>query len=320
MTTATLHQQVTLKQFRAFAGVAETASFTRAAERLFLTQSTLTTTIRELESTLGVKLFDRSTREVTLTREGADFYPVVQRLLQDVEAALADIREVAVGRKGHVRIAAGMTIVTTLLTPVIAQFSQRFPAIKVHIRDDNGSGISRRVKSLEADIGISGKFGDDPELIFHPQFRDRFGVVCRCDHALAKKRGRITWRDLDGHRYIESSNDTTVYAMLQRVAGEHRFFSNASFEASSLTSLECLMSEGLGFTVISALAASHNPRGDLVYRELHEPKLEREVCIITKRGRALSPSASAMLEMLKASFASVRLTEGVSRIKAKAIT
>jgi DNA-binding transcriptional LysR family regulator len=313
--SATLAQQVSLKQFRAFASVAETSSFTRAAERLFLTQSTLTTTIRELESTLGVKLFDRSTREVALTREGADFYPVVQRLLQDVEAAIADISEVAVGRKGHVRIAAGMTVVTTLLTPVVAKFAERFPAIKVHIRDDNGSGISRRVKSLEADIGLSGKFGDDAELVFHPQFRDRFGVVCRRDHALAKKRGRITWRDLEGHRYIESSNDTTVYAMLQRVAGENQFFSNAAFEASSLTSLECLMSAGLGFSVISALAASHNPKNDLVYRELHEPKLEREVCIITKRGRALSPAAKNMLEMLKADFARVRLPEGMSRVK-----
>lgn len=318
MTTNSLSIQVTLKQLHAFVGVAKTASFTRAAERLFLTQSTLTITIRELESVLGVKLFDRSTRDVTLTGAGADFYPVVVRLLQDMEAAIADIREVAVGRKGHVRITAGMTIVTTLLTSVVAQFAQKFPAIKVHIRDDNGSGISRRVKSLEADIGISGKFGDDPELVFHPQFRDRFGVVCRRDHTLAKKRGRLTWRDLEGHRYIESSNDTTVYAMLQKVAGEYGFFSNAAFEASSLTSLECLMSEGLGFTVISALAASHNPRGDLVYRELHEPKLEREVCIITKRGRALSPSAEAMLEMLKSNFAKVPLPEGMSRISSRA--
>jgi DNA-binding transcriptional LysR family regulator len=315
MTSATLTSQVTLKQFRAFVAVAETASFTRAAERLFLTQSTLTTTIRELESMLGLKLFDRSTREVALTREGADFYPVVVRLLQDVEAAIGEIREVAVGGKGHVRIAAGMTIVTTLLTAVVAQFSQKYPAIKVHIRDDNGSGISRRVKSLEADIGISGKFGDDPDLEFHPQFRDRFGVVCRRDHPLASKRGRITWRDLAGHRYIESSNDTTIHVMLQRVAGDHSFFSNAAYEASSLSILECLMSGGLGFTVISALAASHNPRGDLVYRELHEPKLEREVCIITKRARTLSPSAAAMFELLKANFAKVALPEGVTRIK-----
>ena len=99
--------------------------------------------------------------------------------------------------------------------------------------------------------------------------------------------------------------------MLQKMAGDHGFFNNAAFEASSLASLEALMSGGLGFSVISALAASHNPRGDLVYRELHEPKLEREVCVITKRARTLSPSAAAMLEILKANFARVVLPEGL---------
>ena len=307
--------QITLKQFRAFVAVANYGSFTRAADKLFLTQSTLTSAIRELEQSIGLRLFDRSTRTVSLTREGAEFLPAISRLLIDVETSVANIRDVALSRRGHVSIAAGMTIVTTLLTPVVARYSRAFPAIKIHIRDDNGSGISRRVKSSEADIGISGKFGDDPELTFLPQFRDRFGVVCRNDHPLAQKTGGIEWTKLEGHRYIESTRDTTVHAMLQKVAGEFTFFNHAAFEASSLTSLECLLGEGLGFTVISALAASHNPGKNLVFRPLLGPVLEREVTIITRKGRALSPAATGMLGMLVESFARNELPPGVTRIK-----
>lgn len=309
--------QVTLKQFRAFEAVAKFGSFTRAADKLFLTQSTLTSAIRELELAIGLRLFDRSTRTVSLTREGAEFLPAISRLLMDVETSVSNIRDIAMSRRGHVSIAAGMTIVTTLLTPVIAKYSRAFPAIKIHIRDDNGSGISRRIKSSEADIGISGKFGDDPELSFLPQFRDRFGVVCRQDHPLANGAGSIGWNQLEGHRYIESTRDTTVHAMLQNVAGDYNFFNHAAFEASSLTSLECLLGEGLGFTVISALAASHNPRKNLVFRPLRSPALEREVTLITRKGRALSPAATGMLDMLIENFAHINLPPGVSRIRVR---
>ena len=177
---------ITLRQIRAFIHVAEAESFTRAAERAYLTQSTLTASVRELEKSLGLSLFDRTTRSVALTADGAEFLPVAVGLIEDFDAAIQSVRAATDLKRGHVRIAAGMTIITTLLAPVVKAFSNTYPAVRVSIRDDNGFGVNRRVKSGEADIGVSGKYEDDPDLNFKPVLKDMFGVVCRRDHPLAK--------------------------------------------------------------------------------------------------------------------------------------
>jgi DNA-binding transcriptional LysR family regulator len=305
---------VTLRQLRAFAAVARHGGFTRAAPALFVSQSALTGTVRQLEGEIGLSLFERTTRQVTLTRAGRDFLPVAERLLQDFDSAMSDIRGVAEGRRGHVRVAAGLSVVTTFLMPAVARFSERYPNIKVHLRDDNGDGINRRVKRGEVDLGISGKFGDDPELEFLPLLEDRFGAVFRADHPLAKHRRGLAWRDLASHRYIESSPDTTVHATLAASVGQERFFGRALYEASSLTSLESLLEQGLGFTVFTALAASHNPSGTLCFKPLSQPTLVRRIGLITRRGRQLAPAALAMREQLLAAVRAMELPKGVRRL------
>jgi DNA-binding transcriptional LysR family regulator len=306
-----------LRQLRAFVAVAQYGGFSRAAPTLFLTQSALTSAVRELESALGAPLFDRTTRQVELTAFGQDFLPTAQRLLQDMDVAWEDARAAARGEKGHVRIAAGLSMVTTFLPPAIVQFSARFPHVKVHVRDDNGDGINRRVERAEVDIGLSGKFGDNPALAFEPLFVDAFGIVCHRQHPLATQRPRPGWKDLTAHRYIASSQDTTVHSTLARAMGDADFFLRPMYEASSLTALESLLEAGLGFAVLTALAASHNPQRNLVFIRLSRPAVTREVCLITRAGRHLSPAAAAFRDILLGHIARCELPGGTRRTLAK---
>jgi DNA-binding transcriptional LysR family regulator len=305
---------ITLRQIRAFIHVAEAESFTRAAERAHLTQSTLTASVRELEKSLGLSLFDRTTRSVALTADGAEFLPVAVGLIQDFDAAVQSVRAVTDLKRGHVRIAAGMTIITTLLAPVVKAFSNNYPAVRVSIRDDNGFGVNRRVKSGEADIGVSGKYEDDPDLTFKPILKDMFGVVCRRDHPLATLDGPIAWRELSNHPYIGSSHDSTVHSMVAKVASQYAFFNSPAYEVSNLAGYESLLEEGLGFTILTALAASHNPAKTLVYRPLTGPAVHRDICIIARKGRSLSPAAAAMAKLLETRMRNAKLPRGVSLI------
>src|SRR4051812_6190915 len=106
-----------LRQIRAFVVVARFSSFTRAADLLHLTQPALTVQIRQLEQALGIKLFDRNTRAVELTRIGRELLPVMERLRGEIDAVVVSTRERAAMRSGIVRIAALPSVAATVLRP-----------------------------------------------------------------------------------------------------------------------------------------------------------------------------------------------------------
>src|SRR4029078_11985711 len=104
-----------LRQLQTFVPVAQLASFTRAAQMLHLSQPALTKQVRQLEETLGVRLFDRNTRTVELTRIGKELAPVVSQLLQEIEAVVVNTKALAAQSRGAIRIAALPSIASTIL-------------------------------------------------------------------------------------------------------------------------------------------------------------------------------------------------------------
>src|SRR5512132_793945 len=113
---------VTLRQLRAFVNVAQFGVFTAAAERLHVTQSALSVMIRGLETELGLRLFDRTTRMVELTDAGREFYPIAEKTLEDLSSAVAHSRELADIKRGRVTIAATTLISSILLPRAVARF------------------------------------------------------------------------------------------------------------------------------------------------------------------------------------------------------
>jgi DNA-binding transcriptional LysR family regulator len=277
---------------------------------MFLTQSSLTAGIQQLEQTVGLKLFDRTTRRVALTREGASFLPVAERLLMEFDAAVTDVRAVAERQRGHVSIAAAPSVVALVLVPAIAGFSAVYPNVSVTVIDGGAELVQRRVLASEADFGVTSKWADDPGLDFRPLIRDRFGVVCRSNHPLARVKRRIAWKRLQTQRYIGLAADTGIHAMLQSTPDLPPALRAPHFEVSSTGSLHAMLAAGLGVSVLPALAGHLAPLDTLAFRELDEPRLEREICIITRRGRALSPAAESMLAMIAQQLQSHPLPPG----------
>ncbi|MBY0269719.1 MAG: LysR family transcriptional regulator [Burkholderiales bacterium] len=305
----------TLRHLRCFATVAREGSFTQAAKRMFITQSSLTAAIQQLEQAVGLRLFDRTTRRVTLTREGISFVPVAERLLSDFDAAVADVRAVAERQRGHVSIAAAPSVVALILAPAIAGFSTTYPNIRVAVSDGGAELVQKHVLASEADFGITSRWADDPGLDFRPLICDRFGVVCRKDHALGRAKTRIAWKRLQGERYIGLGIDTGIRTMLQSSPDLPTMLRTPHFEVSSTGSLYAMLDAGLGISVLPALAANLKPLNKLAFRELTEPSLERTICVITRRGRALSPAAQSMLDMIARHLQSHALPPGAWLVK-----
>src|SRR3974390_592163 len=132
---------VTLRQIRAFLSVAHLKSFTQAANRLNVSQPALTVQIRNLEIAFGVKLLDRTSRSVQITRMGRELLPVLQRTLRDLEVATANAHELGAGRLGTVRVAALPSIAASLLPEVIVACRSANPALTFVVRDAIASRI-----------------------------------------------------------------------------------------------------------------------------------------------------------------------------------
>jgi len=301
---------VTLKHLRGFVAVAEEGSYSRAAQRLFLTQSSVTATIQQVEQAIGLTLLDRTTRRVALTNEGSEFLPVARRLLKDFDAAVSDIRAVAERQRGHLGIAAAPSVVALILPPLICEFSARYANISLAIRDAGSQSVQQRVLDSEIDFGIASKWADDPRLDFEPLLRDRFEIVVRRDHPFAKC-SALTWKHLEKHRFVGLANDTGVQAMLRSVPTLPRSVQEPQYQTSSTSALEAMLKEGLGVSVLPALAARLISSKHLAFIELREPLVERELCVITRQGRSLSPAAQTILRLLHDKVNSLELPAGV---------
>lgn len=293
---------VTLKHLRSFVEVARQGNFTRAARALSLSQPALTITVGQFEDTLGVKLFDRTTRRVRLTSEGQDFLPAAVRLLEDFDTAISGIRDVAERRRGRVGVAALPSVAMRLLPRIVARFTERYSGINVHLHDDNASGVGERVRRNDVDFGIASRWEPIDDLSFRPLIKDSFGLVCRADHALAKAQGPLTWRELAGHAFLGLAPDTGIQQLLREVKDLPQTIQAPKCEVSNIATLEGMLEAGLGITALPALAVPVAQPGTFVFRPLVRPKIEREICLITRQGRSLSPAAQSLRDMIVEHF------------------
>lgn len=304
---------LSVRHLRAFIAVARHGSFTRAAEHLHVTQSSLTATIKQLESQTGLILLDRTTRRVLLNHEGERFLPVAERLLSDFDTAVADLQAVAACQQGQVGIGASPSTIARLLPPVIKAFHGHHPHIGLLLRDDSAAGIEQLVLANEVDFGIGGNHSNQPALSYLPVLRDRYGVVLAPDHPLAQRGAEgdtVTWQDLAHEKLLMLSTDTGIRAQLSRDPAGHGVelaLDSPSIEVSNPAGLAALIDAGLGLSVLPALAAGTRSFEPLQFRPLAHPAIYRDLYIIHRRGRSLSPAAEAMLGLVRQHFATMTL-------------
>ncbi|MDO9216462.1 MAG: LysR substrate-binding domain-containing protein [Lacisediminimonas sp.] len=292
-------RKISLRHLRCFLAVAESGSFTVAASRLFQTQSSLTATIQQFEEAIGLKLFERTTRRVDLTPEAIRFRSVAEKLVRDFDNAIGDLHAIATSQRGHVRIAAAPSIVVHVLTPALRAFRQAFPEITISVQDAGSARIERAVLDGEVDFGIASRLKDYPELDYKPILRDPFGVIMPPEHPLAAKKGPVRWSALAGCEYIALTNDTGIGAFLENYPelglGKS---ANPYDHASSTTSLYAMLKLGGKVSVLPSLAAQAVPMNEFCFRELTDPPITREICLITRHLRSFSPNTQRILDVL----------------------
>lgn len=304
-----MNSTLSIRHLRAFREIAKQGSFTRASESLHLTQSTLTATVKQLEQDIGLTLFDRTTRRVVLTGAGESFLPVAERLISDFDTALGDLRSLAEQQHGQVTIAASPSTISRLLPAVVQQYHREYPNISLSLRDENAAQIEQLVMNNEVDFGIGANHSDRPELDYLPVLRDRYGIVINAGSQFARYK-ELPWGVLQQQRLLFLSADTGIRAQLQQIkqqSGIHIDDQQAIIEVSTPSGVAALIRQQLGISILPALAASTESFKQLRFIPLTEPVINREICLVTRKGRSLSPAGQSMLNMVKQHLSSVSL-------------
>jgi LysR family cyn operon transcriptional activator len=178
-----------LRHLRYFVALAECLNFTRAAERVHVTQSTLSHQIRQLEEEIGQPLFARAAgKRVAMTEAGQLFVAFAQRSLNEVDHGIAMLRPAADGTSGRVRIGATHTFNISLIPECVAQYLARHPTTRVHVEELAADEIGARLHRGELDIGIAYKPSTATDLHFEPLFHEEMVLVVAADHLFAARR------------------------------------------------------------------------------------------------------------------------------------
>jgi DNA-binding transcriptional LysR family regulator len=288
---------VTLRQLRVFIEVARLRSFSRAGDEIGLTQSAVSRCVRELEAELGLKLIDRTTRDVQLTDVGGNLIASVSRLIDDLDDTLREIREIGEQRRGRVIVAASPTIACRLMPRVVASCERQFPFVTLGLRDDVQSDVVRKVKSGEVDFGvIIGPFSDD-DLLSEALMTDSFCVVSRNDHPFAA-REQVVWRDLDGERLVMLDYASGSRPIIDAAMQAQGVNATVVQELGHSATVFGLVEAGVGISVLPWLALPLPAGASLVARAL-VPRAERRVELVRRRDRSLSPAAEAVWDLIR---------------------
>jgi len=287
-----------INQLEVFLAVAQEKSFSRAAETLHRTQPAVSQAIRRLETELGEPLFDRSSKDGTLTSAGRvllDFSHQMINLRLHAHSAIRELRDL---HHGKLTLGANEYTVMSLL-PLIPIFRARHPQIKVEVRRSLASRIPGEIIGRDVELGLVSFKPSDATIKALPIAVDEIALVVAPDHPLAAKKV-VSVRELGAESFIAHNVPSPYRERVIKTFEKQRTPLNISLEMPTLESIKRLVEQGLGVALIPRLAAQIEiERNQLAGLSVREMKFERRLHLIYRKGATLSHAAKAFLRVAR---------------------
>jgi len=288
--------QINLKLLQTFLLVAEHLSFRVAAEHLFRSQSAISAQIVQLEEQLGVSLFHRTTRNVSLTAEGRQLKEYAERALFEVEVGLRKIKETADIRRGRVAFSCSPSIAATRLAGVLSAFEKDYPQIEISVRELTSTALLNSIRNREVDFGIGPVF-ETSEFTFDNILREHlYALVPRALSSTNKK--NISLQTLAAMPLLLLDHATALRKMLETTMQERGLRLHMRYEFAQAQTLISMARSGLGVAVLPEVTMPRDKDPRAVWLRIINPALIREVAVITARGQSLSPASLRLVELL----------------------
>jgi len=285
-----------LHQLRYFCAVADSGSFSRAAEHSHVSQPSLSQQILKLEAELGARLFDRLGRSVRLTEVGKAFLPRALSVLRELEAARSEVVESKESVSGQVSVGVIPTVSPYFLPPVLAAFAKLFPKAAVTVLEEITPVLLERLRAGSIDIAVLALPVRGHEFEASPLVTERLFAALPKNHRLARN-SSIALRELrkepflllrDGHCFRENA-----VAACDRA----RVSPQVVFESGQFSSLLGLVGAGVGVSLVPAMAVDR--RAKVRFVRISDPAAARTIGALTLRGRSVSRANRAFLSTLR---------------------
>jgi DNA-binding transcriptional LysR family regulator len=287
---------VTLRQLEVLLAIARFKSFTKTGESVGLTQSAVSHSVRELESELALKLFDRTTREVELTDTGKRLAAALEPVLEELEDILRAARGAGEQLRGKVRVASSPTMSSNLMPFCISECSKTYPDIHLILRDQVQSLVLDSVLHGEVDFGVIVEPKSTFDLSCEPIMTDPFCLVCRKDHPLAKNK-TVRWNRLAGEDLVLLDQASGSRQLIDRAFVSQNIDCRVVQEVGHAMTVFQLISAGIGIAVMPMLAMPVPESSGLVARPL-TPKVTRTIMLARRKNRSLSPAAKTVWQLI----------------------
>lgn len=287
-----------INQLEVLVTVARERSFSRAAEVLNRTQPAISQAVRRLEQEVGEKLFDRSTKDGTLTFAGKVLLDYARQMLNLRHTALAALVEMRNLHHGKVTISANEHTVFYLL-PVIEEFRRLHPLIKIEVQRGVASRIPKQITGREVELGVISFTPNDDSLRSVSVMTDELVLIASPKHRLAGQLS-VSVKDLGDEIFVAHNAPSPYRQKVIESFEKHKTNLNISVELPSLEAIKKLVEKGVGVALVPKLsAAAEIGGGRLAALSVKEMKLERKLNIVYRRNSDLSHAAKAFLQVAK---------------------
>lgn len=289
---------ITTRQLKAFLLTARHQSFSRAAEHMYITQSGMSLLVRELESQLGFRLLDRTTRRVTLTDPGATFLPIAEHSLLALEAAAGNIGRSALDADRRFSVGATPLVAADLLAPAVAAYGKREPGVEIRLHDAHRGQLIEMVRSGEIDAGLSASTEDTGDAERIPLARFSFMVIGAREHAAAPS-PPVRWSDIAQSKLVGGPPGNPIQEIVDvhlKRSGRHH---PPELVCNYMETQIAMVESGAGIAVMPTFTVPTCLKRNVAMRALIDPVVTSDLDWIVRPGRPLPAAAERFSVFLK---------------------
>lgn len=294
------YKQNRLKQLRAFCNAAQTESVSEAAERLFLSQPTVSLQIQALEREFETMLFERRGPKIRLTPEGKTLYKLAQPLIQGIDG----LHETFIAKcgsleSGELNIAAGESTILYVLPEAMRNFSNSYPKIRIKLQNVTGRDGMSMIRADQVDFAVGSMSEVADDIFYHPVVSYKTVLITPEDHPLASKES-VTLQDISPYGLILPPRHLSTWRMVDLIFNQHNLKYRVTLEAGGWEVIKKYVEQGLGISVVSDVCLSGNEKLKRIPLDDYFP--DRGYGIVMRRGKFLSPQAKRFIEMMDPEF------------------
>ena len=299
-------------EIEAFLSLSETGSFSRTGAALGLSQPAVSARISHLEQTLGVPLFNRTTRRVTITAAGERLRVRLDRAVTELRGLMEELRDEANLRRGRITIGASPSVAAAFLADAVSRFHTLYPEIEIVLQDDFYGHALDRLLSGEVDLAVIPFEPGGEAFEFELLLTDRFLLAVATGHALARKR-TVSMADLAFEPLVTMPPESAAWSTVKRAFEQAGLPFRPALQTRNSLTIMALVRAGYGVSFVTELLACTWPAPGITLREVGSAHLRRRVGIISTKGRAFLPTAEAFRTVLRQTVRDVAVSRAVGR-------